>query len=201
MDINPLIVDENGAVAVDARIRVDYPRQTATKYDHLAIHPYPSQFVKEAQLPNGMGIIIRPIRPEDLELEANFVQELSPETIHQLQLSPELLMKMTQIDYSQEMVLVAVDEANEDFSLGFARYLTKPDKRSCELLLVISDRWQGHGLGHKLMSSLMDIARTRGLETMEANVREGNAAMLDLMVNLRFKITGDGEVKRVSIRL
>ena len=201
MDINPLIVDENGAVAVDARIRVGYPKQTASKYEHLAIHPYPSQCVKEAQLPNGMGIIIRPIRPEDLELEANFVQELSPETIHQLQLSPELLMKMTQIDYSQEMVLLAVDGANENFSLGFARYLTNPDKKRCDFLLAISYRWQGQGLGHKLMNSLMGIARNRGLETMEANVRDGNAAMLDLMANLGFKITGNGEVKRVSIRL
>ena len=91
--------------------------------------------------------------------------------------------------------------ANEDFSLGFARYLTNPDKRSCDFLLAISDRWQGQGLGHKLMNSLMGIARNRGLETIEANVRDGNAAMLDLMANLGFKITGDGEVKRVLIRL
>ena len=139
--------------------------------------------------------------PRRAELEANFVEELSPETIHQLQLSPELLMKMTQIDYSQEMVLVAVNGANEDFSLGFARYLTNPNKRCCEFLLAISDRWQGQGLGHKLMNSLVDIARSRGLERMEANVREGNAAMLELMANLGFEITGDGEVKRVSICL
>ena len=77
MDINPLIMDDQGIVAVDARIVVDYPTPSTDPYHHLAIHPYPVHLVKKIQLNDGTDIVIRPIRPEDAEIEAKFVRELS----------------------------------------------------------------------------------------------------------------------------
>ncbi|MEJ2013831.1 MAG: acetate--CoA ligase family protein, partial [Anaerolineales bacterium] len=74
MDINPLILDDDGAVAVDARIRVDFPRPSTDPYHHLAIHPYPANLVTRTQLPNGTNLVIRPIRPEDVDLERNFTR-------------------------------------------------------------------------------------------------------------------------------
>jgi acetyltransferase len=211
MDINPLILDDEGAVAVDARIRVDFPRPSTDPYHHLAIHPYPANLVSTSQLPNGANITIRPIRPEDVDLEKNFTRELSDEAkyfryMNSVQeLTPETLMRFTQIDYHYEMALIAVTEIdNHEIELGVARYVTNPDKRSCEFALVVGDRWQRQGIGHRLMHHLMEIARDRGLERMEGEVLSNNFKMLDLMKSLNFHITTspeDNSIKQVVVDL
>jgi len=213
MDINPLIMDENGIVAVDARIRVGYPKPSTDPYDHLAIHPYPVHLVKKIQLNDGTDIVIRPIRPEDAEIEAKFVRELSNESkyfrfMNSLQeLSQEMLVRFTQIDYHNEMALVAVKPngtgADEE-QIGVARYTTNLDKKSCEFALVVSDRWRGRGIAHHLMQQLMEIARDRDLERIEGQVLANNFKMLDLMRSLSFQIHNDPEdtsVKQVVAQL
>ncbi|MET0066180.1 MAG: bifunctional acetate--CoA ligase family protein/GNAT family N-acetyltransferase [Candidatus Thiodiazotropha sp.] len=211
MDINPLILDDTGAVAVDARIRVDFPRPSTDPYHHLAIHPYPVNLVTRYQLPNGINVVIRPIRPEDADLEQTFTRQLSDEakyfrymsSIHEL--TPEMLIRFTQIDYHNEMSLIAVTEdTHHEVELGVARYVTNPDKKSCEFALVVSDQWQRQGIGHKLMHSLMEIARDRGLERMEGEVLSNNVKMLELMRSLYFTITTspeDSSIKQVIIDL
>jgi acetyltransferase len=211
MDINPLIVDDQDAVAVDARIRVDFPRPSTDPYHHLAIHPYPVNLVHRTQLPNGTNIVIRPIRPEDADLEQTFTRQLSDEAkyfrfMSSIQeLTPDMLTRFTQIDYHNEMALIAVtDENNHEIELGVARYVTNPDKKSCEFALVVSDKWQRQGIGHKLMHHLMEIARDRGLERMEGEVLSNNFKMLDLMKSLYFSITtspDDSSIKEVVIDL
>ncbi|MBT2987904.1 MAG: GNAT family N-acetyltransferase [gamma proteobacterium symbiont of Ctena orbiculata] len=211
MDINPLIVDDMDAVAVDARIRVDFPRPSTDPYNHLAIHPYPVNLVNRTQLPNGTNIVIRPIRPEDADLEQNFTRQLSDEAkyfrfMSSIQeLTPEMLTRFTQIDYHNEMALIAVtEEGDHEIELGVARYVTNPDKKSCEFALVVSDQWQRQGIGHKLMHQLMEVARDRGLDTMEGEVLSNNFKMLDLMKSLYFHITtspDDNSIKQVGIDL
>jgi acetyltransferase len=211
MDINPLIVDDQDAVAVDARIRVDFPRPSTDPYHHLAIHPYPVNLVNRTQLPNGTNIVIRPIRPEDADLEQTFTRQLSDEAkyfrfMSSIQeLTPDMLTRFTQIDYHNEMALIAVtDENNHEIELGVARYVTNPDKKSCEFALVVSDQWQRQGIGHKLMHQLMEIARDRGLERMEGEVLSNNFKMLDLMKSLYFNISTsaeDSSIKEVVIEL
>jgi len=211
MDINPLIIDEKGAVAVDARIVVDYPKPSTDPYNHLAIHPYPIHLVKNIQLNDGTDIIIRPIRPEDAEIEAKFVRELSNETKyfrfmnHMHELSQELLVRLTQIDYHNEMALIAVasNDAGEE-QVGVARYTTNLDKRSCEFALVVSDKWQSRGIAHHLMKSLMEVARDRGLEMMDGQVLGNNFKMLELIKSFNFRITTDPDdttIKQVEARL
>jgi acetyltransferase len=211
MDINPLIVDDQDAVAVDARIRVDFPRPSTDPYHHLAIHPYPVNLVSRSQLPNGTNIVIRPIRPEDADLEQTFTRQLSDEAkyfrfMSSIQeLTPEMLTRFTQIDYHNEMALIAVtDEGHHEIELGVARYVTNPDKKSCEFALVVSDKWQRQGIGHKLMHHLMEIARDRGLERMEGEVLSNNFKMLDLMKSLYFSIAtspDDSSIKAVVAEL
>jgi len=211
MDINPLILDEEGAVAVDARIRVDFPRPSTDPYHHLAIHPYPANLVTRSQLPNGSNIVIRPIRPEDADLEKVFTRQLSDEAkyfrfMNSVQeLTPEMLLRFTQIDYHNEMALIAVMEnGNDETELGVARYVTNPDKKSCEFALVVADQWQRQGIGHRLMHQLMEIARDRGLEKMEGEVLSNNFKMLDLMKSLNFHITtsaDDNSIKQVEVEL
>jgi len=211
MDVNPLIMDENGIIAVDARIRVDYPRGSTDPYHHLAIHPYPAHLTTRFQLNDGTDIVIRPIRPEDAEMEQEFVRKLSPEAkyfrfMNALQeLSQEMLIRLTQIDYYNEMALVAVKpNGTREEQIGVVRYSTNLDQRSCEFALVVSDAWQGHGIGYQLMQTLIEIARDRGLERMEGQVLSNNTRMLNLMKSLNFSIGRDPEdsgIKRVVIGL
>jgi len=211
MDINPLIMDENGIVAVDARIVVDYPKPSTDPYHHLAIHPYPAHLVKNIQLNDGTDIVIRPIRPEDAEMEAKFVRELSSEAkyfrfMNSLQeLSQEMLVRFTQIDYYDEMALVAVTtNSTGEEQIGVARYTTNIDKKSCEFALVVSDQWRGKGIGHYLMQNLMEIARDNDLERIEGSVLSNNFKMLDLMTSLNFQINNDPDdsgIKQVEARL
>jgi acetyltransferase len=198
MDINPLIADENGVVAVDARIAVDYPKSSTDRYNHLAIHPYPRHLVRQLQLNDGTDIVIRPIRPEDAEMEDRFVRELSAESryfrfMNQLQeLSQEMLVRFTQIDYHNEMALVAVATVDgKDEQIGVARYTTNLDKTSCEFALTVSDDWQHRGIGHILMKDLMDVARHRDLSQMEGQVLSDNKKMLDLVRTLGFSAKND----------
>ncbi len=200
MDINPLIMDEAGIVAVDARIVVDYPKQSTDPYHHLAIHPYPSHLAKNMQLNDGTDIVIRPIRPEDAEMEAKFVRELSKEAkyfrfMNSLQeLSQEMLVRFTQIDYHDEMALIAVTaDGTGEQQIGVARYTTNIDKESCEFALVVSDRWRGRGIAHHLMTNLMDVARGRNLEKMQGQVLSENLKMLELVASLNFQIRNDPE--------
>ena len=200
MDINPLIIDDKGIVAVDARIMVEFPKPSTDPYHHLAIHPYPAHLVKKVQLNDGTDIVIRPIRPEDAESEAKFVRELSKESkyfrfmnsIHEL--SQEMLVRFTQIDYHNEMALTAVRQTPAgDEQIGVARYTTNLDKRSCEFALVVSDQWHGKGIAHHLMRNLMEVARDRELEVMEGQVLSNNKRMLELMRSLNFDIEIDPE--------
>ncbi len=207
MDINPLILDEHGAMAVDARIRVDFPRASTDPYHHMAIHPYPASLQVNYQLPDGVDITIRPIRPDDSAIEQDFVRGLSEETkyfrfmrsLHEL--TPEMLMRFTQIDYDREMALIAVTEHDgEEEELAVGRYITNVDRRSCEFALVVSDRWQRKGIGHRLMHMLMEIARNRGLEEIQGEVLSNNHKMLELMKSLGFHISTDPDdpgIKRV----
>ena len=206
MDINPLIADDQGVVAVDARIVVDYPKPSTDRYNHLAIHPYPTHLVKPIQLNDGADIVIRPIRPEDAEIEARFVRELSAESryfrfMNQLQeLSQEMLVRFTQIDYHNEMALIAVTEVDgRDEQIGVARYTTNLDKTSCEFALTVSDDWQHRGIGHLLMRELMDVARDRDLSVMDGQVLANNSKMLDLVATLGFKISNDPDDSAIKI--
>ena len=196
MEINPLIVDENGAVAVDARINIRELQYNAGRYDHMAIHPYPSQKTLEYQSANGQTVTIRPIKPEDADLEQEFVHGLSAEskyfrfmnTIRELPQSQ--LIRLTQIDYDREMAFVAtVNEAGREVECGVVRYATNPDGESCEFAIVVSDAWQGTGLAQRLMGVLIDTARSRGLKVMSGDFLADNRRMLKFVAGLGFTLS------------
>jgi acetyltransferase len=200
MDINPLILDENGALAADARVVVAYRQPDADRYAHMAIYPYPAQLVSRWQLADGTDITIRPIRPEDADIEKKFVHDLSEESKYfrfmssMQELTENMLVRFTQLDYSREMALIAVlEEQGREIELGVARYAINPDGDSCEFALVIADNMQGKGLGQKLMSSLMEAARAKGLKTIEGEVLSNNHNMLKLMTRIGFSTKSSEE--------
>jgi acetyltransferase len=193
IDINPLILDENGALAADARVVVEYRQPSADRYAHMAIYPYPTQLVNQWQLADGTDITIRPIRPEDAELVQAFVRGLSEESKYfrfmnsMQELTETMLVRFTQIDYSREMALIAVTvEQDKETEIGVARFAINPDGDTCEFALVVADDFQGKGLGQKLMVSLMEAARSKGLSVIEGEVLCNNHNMLKLMNRLGF---------------
>jgi acetyltransferase len=200
MDINPLILDENGALAADARVVVEYRQPSTDRYAHMAIYPYPTHLVSQWQMADGTDVVIRPIRPEDADLEKQFVHELSEESkyfrfMNSVQeLTETMLVRFTQIDYSRELALVAVTETQgREVELGVARYAINPDGSTCEFALVIADNVAGKGLGQKLMVSLMEAARSKGLSVIEGEVLNNNHRMLKLMTRLGFAIKASEE--------
>jgi acetyltransferase len=196
MDINPLIADERGAVAVDARIVVDYYAPSPDRYAHMAIYPYPAHLVTRWQLPDGTDITVRPIRPEDAEIEQAFVRGLSAESRYMRfmqtlqELSPTMLVRLTQIDYDREMALIATrHEADRgDSIIGVARYVRDPNPVSAEFAIVIADRAQRKGLASKLMGRLMAHARFAGIVRLRGLVLASNDSMLELMERLGFEV-------------
>ncbi len=206
LDINPLIVDEQGVMAVDARIKAEMSHQL-TPYSHMTIHPYPSELIQQCQLSNGLDITIRPIRPEDATMEKDFVHSLSERTKYfrymQViqELTPEMIVRFTQIDYDREMAFVAVTTLQDkQVELGVCRYIINPDGNSAEFALVVSDNYQGLGVGSRLMTALMQAAKFKGIALFEGEVLSVNQPMLSLVKKLGFTvetIAGDREIVRV----
>jgi acetyltransferase len=204
MDINPIIVDETGAVAVDARIVVENAAPSARHYNHLAILPYPSQYEQLCPLAGGGEYIVRPVHPDDAEMLQAFVRSLSPESRYfrfvssMQELPATMLSRFTLIDYDREMALVAmVTEETTDAQgntvagtriIGVSRYITNPDRSTCEFSLVVADEYKGRGLGSRLMLSIMDFAREKGLTEIEGLVLANNPNMLKLMRGLGFAV-------------
>jgi acetyltransferase len=198
LEINPLIADAGGVVAVDARIAVDPLAPKLERYGHMAIHPYPAHLVTQWQLADGTDIVIRPIRPEDAGIEQAFVRNLSPQSRYLRfmqtlrELTPEMLVRFTQIDYDRELALIAVTRlAGSEVELAVGRYITNPDAQSCEFALVVADEWQGKGVGMRLMQQLVVAARARGFRAMVGEVLANNAPMLRFVAHLGFEIRPD----------
>jgi acetyltransferase len=197
MDINPVIVDAWGAIAVDAHIVIDHaPPTGGGRHAHMAIRPYPAHLTEEVPLPDGHGYTIRPIRPEDAEGLQRLMQELSEESryfrfiSYARELSQRQLARYTQIDYHREMALVAEAQGR---LVGVSRYMLNPDGASCEFALVVADDWHGRGLGARLMNAICETARAQGLQRMIGFVLGDNKRMLQLMKRMGFSYRRDPE--------
>jgi acetyltransferase len=220
MDINPIIVDETGALAVDARIVIDNAAPSVRHYNHLAILPYPSQHEQICPLAGGGEYIVRPVHPDDASMLQSFVRGLSPESRYfrfvssMQELPATMLSRFTLIDYDREMALVAlVTEESTNLEgqtiestriVGVSRYITNPDRSTCEFSLVVADEFKGKGLGSRLMLSIMDFAREKGLTEIEGLVLANNPNMLKLMKGLGFAIKSfpeDPDFKLVTHQL
>jgi len=199
LELNPVQVGASSAAIVDARVVIEPKRRPhGDRYRHMAIHPYPMELVHEVTLKDGTRLHVRPIRPEDAELERAFVGGLSEQSryfrfMHHLpQLTPQMLARFTQVDYDREMALVAIaGDGDTAHFVGVARYVTNPDQESAEFAIVIGDAWQGRGIGSLLMRELLACAKSRGLHRIEGVVLRQNQGMLRLMEALGFVIEND----------
>ncbi len=162
------------------------------------MQPYPSHLVQRVTLEDGSQVTLRPIRPEDAEIEQAFVRNLSDEARYfrfmdtLRELPPNLLSQFTQVDYEKHMALIAVTERDgRQTEVAVARYVVDDDGRQCEFAIVVADGWQRKGLGSELMRALMAAARAAGVRVMHGNVLAGNQKMLRLMHRLGFTARHD----------
>ncbi|MEQ1516046.1 MAG: bifunctional acetate--CoA ligase family protein/GNAT family N-acetyltransferase [Usitatibacteraceae bacterium] len=216
LDINPVIIDEDGAAVVDARAVVKKVPAAANAlagaYAHMAILPYPNLLTQAFTTHSGTHCVFRAIRPEDAEALQRFARGLSEEARYfrflstMAELSPSMLARFTQIDYDREMAIVATvtDDAGAERIIGVVRYLLNPDAASAEFALVVGDDFQGQGIGSALMRRICEIARERGLDAIIGLVVGNNSNMLALMKRLGFveqHDPDDPDLRRVVMKL
>ena len=206
LDINPVIIDENGVMVVDARaiIAPAAPSTTttaSTPYAHMAILPYPDSLTRTVVTRGDVHCELRAIRPEDAAQLQTFARELSPQARYfrflsaMRELTPSLLARFTQIDYDRDMAIVAVinSGAADETMIGVARYAINPDGETAEFGLAVADNYTGRGVGSTLMKYLAQIAGQRGLKAVVGMVLASNRDMLKLMSALGYAIEDDPE--------
>jgi len=204
LDINPLLADENGVIALDARVKiVDGPLP-----DRIAIRPYPEELVHAEAMPGFGDFTLRPVRPEDAPAFERFFERLAPDDVRMRfftslkVLPPSMLARLTQIDYDREMALVLFDTANE--VAGVVRLAADPDNMRAEFAVLVRSDLKGHGVGTLLMSRLADYARSRGIAELWGDVLPENATMLALCRELGLALAPsphDPRVTRATLKL
>jgi acetyltransferase len=208
VDVNPLLADQDGVIALDARIRVARPAPGR----RLAIQPYPAELEDMVQLADGRALLLRPIRPEDEPMLIAAFHKLSPESVRLRFFAPikELTHRtaaaLTQIDYDRQMALVLADPAPAGVAqlYGVARISADPDNERAEFALTVRDDMTGMGLGSLLMRRLIGYARGRGLQEIFGHVLRVNRPMLAIARRLGFEATtgqDDPELELVRLRL
>ena len=206
LDINPLLADHNGIIALDARIRVadeaKHPRVP------LAIRPYPVEWERVATHAELGPVTIRPIRPEDERLYETFAKHLLPEDIRlrffapKASLSHHFVARLTQIDYAREIAFIAIAADGE--MLGVSRFAADPDYETAEYAVMVRSDLKGKGLGNLLMGQLIEYARTNGLKRIVGSVLAENTGMLSMCRQLGFRVSADPDdltVRHVELDL
>jgi acetyltransferase len=189
LDINPLLADAAGVVALDARIRVATAAESGAA--RLAIAPYPKHLESVEQSRDGTIVHFRPVRPEDEPLLHDLARHMSREDLRLRFFSPlrelthTLAARLAQIDYDREMALVA---QHDGMVLGIARYFADPDRQSAEYAVAVRSDWKGRGVGYLLMTRLIDVARQYGIAELVGEVLRENEPMLEMCRALGFAI-------------
>ena len=210
LDINPLLTNDTGVIALDARIRIEASELgVLAPNPRLAIRPYPNQWEAAAETHTGMRVLIRPIRPTDEMLYGGLLEKLSAEDIRFRFLSPRkefshsFVARFTQIDYARSMAFVAISEDQSEL-LGVARLAADPDYISAEYAVIVRSDLKGRGLGWTLMHHLIRYAESEGLRDLHGYVLAANERMLKMCRELGFDIAADPEdlsVRKVQLRL
>ncbi|MEJ0028345.1 MAG: bifunctional acetate--CoA ligase family protein/GNAT family N-acetyltransferase [Rhizomicrobium sp.] len=177
LDINPLLADETGVIAVDARVKI----APAARPDRIAIRPYPEELTHAEAVPGIGRFTLRPVRPEDAPAFERFFERLAPEDIRMrfftalTMLPPAMLARLTQIDYDREMALVLFDDAGA--MAGVVRLAADPDGARAEFAVLVRSDLKGHGVGTLLMARLIAYARARGIGELWGDVLPENHMM------------------------
>jgi acetyltransferase len=201
LDLNPLLADETGVIAVDARVAIapapaPSPGRRPSSHQRFAIRPYPKQWERRTSLRDGTRLFIRPVRPEDEVLYPPFFARVTPEDLRLRffgpirQFSHAFMARLTQLDYARAMAFIAIDEATGEM-LAVARVHADADYVKAEYAILVRSDFKGRGLGWLLMQMLLDYTHSEGLRVIEGQVLRENTAMLAMCAELGFTIADD----------
>jgi acetyltransferase len=187
LDINPLLVTPEDAIALDARVVIDRDLvvHAVRPYAHLAIRPYPEEFVAERTMKDGTPVILRPIKPEDEPMWHELLSSCSTQSIWFRfsylfkQTTHEMATRYCFIDYDRELGIVAeVEEEGQRRLIGIGRLVADMNHEVAEYAVIVVDRWHGHGLGGQLTDYCLEVAKKWGVRRVVAETSKDNARML-----------------------
>ena len=199
LDLNPVLADRSGIIAVDARAMVaplKPARRGPAGHPRFAIRPYPKEWERPAALRDGTRILVRPVRPEDEPLYGPFFAAVTPQDLRLRFFAPvkefghRFIARLTQIDYARAMAFVAIEKASGKM-LGVVRLHADANYDSGEYAVLVRSEMKGHGLGYLLMQMIIEYARAEGLKAIEGQVLSENTAMLAMCRELGFNIAPD----------
>ncbi len=206
VDINPLFINEEAAIALDARIVIDKERvfKRLEPHEHLVITPYPKKYETIWTLRDGRTVLLRPIKPEDEPLWLEMFQNFSEQSIRYrffqiIKDTPhETRVRYCNIDYDREIAIVPeLTENGKKRILGVTRVSIEPDGKKGEIAFITADPWQRLGLGTKMVDYVLEICKDMKLETVYAIMLQDNFQAINLMKKMGFNIeySDDGTVR------
>ncbi|MBU6296792.1 MAG: bifunctional acetate--CoA ligase family protein/GNAT family N-acetyltransferase [Alphaproteobacteria bacterium] len=207
LDINPLLADANGVIAVDARIKL-VKVEAGARDKRLAIKPYPKELEHRETIPGLGEFFLRPVRPQDAAAFTRFFARLSPDDVRLRFFSPlrslpaNLLARLTQIDYDRDMAFVLFDA--EDEVMGVAHFAADPDKQRAEYAVLVRSDLKGNGIGRALMQRIIAYGKRFGVGEIFGDVLEENAMMISLCRELGCALaplSGAAGIVRSSLKL
>ncbi len=195
LDINPLLADERGVLALDARVKLRASVVVGKASDRLAILPYPALLEETVRLRDDRTVLLRPIRPEDEPLLHAFYQHASPADMRlrffltRREVPHSELARYSQIDYDREMTFVALPQGDGDQGLlGEARAVCDPDNQRAEFAIQVATSMQRQGLGRALMDKLLRHLRGRGVREVWGETLVENQGMAALARQSGFSV-------------
>ncbi|WP_029896379.1 bifunctional acetate--CoA ligase family protein/GNAT family N-acetyltransferase [Desulfohalovibrio reitneri] len=206
LEMNPVFADEEGVLALSAKITVSRTERSGP--DRLAIRPYPSELEECVKLKDGQQVTIRPIRPEDAPAHLEFVRKLDPDdlrlrffgTVHEFEFAD--MPRFTQIDYDREMAFIATTERRgEPVTLGVVRTSTSPDNEKAEFAIIVASEMKGQGLGSLLFDKMIRYTASRGTKWLTGETMPENKAMAKLAEKFGFEVNINYEDDLVTMRL
>jgi acetyltransferase len=197
LDINPLLADHTGVLAIDARVAIGaVERKFAGPGNaRFAVRPYPTEWQRELTVRDGRHIRVRPIRPEDEPAILEFLQHINADDLRLRFFGPmkvfthTFIARLTQLDYARAMAFLAFDDKGE--LVGVVRIHSDSIYESGEYAILLRSDRKGQGLGWALMQLLIDYARAEGLQRISGQVLRDNTTMLRMCRELGFDMTTD----------
>ncbi|WP_213736950.1 bifunctional acetate--CoA ligase family protein/GNAT family N-acetyltransferase [Bradyrhizobium sp. dw_411] len=198
LDINPLLADEAGVLAVDARVAVGQAKRkfAGSGPANFAVRPYPSQWQRHLEIKDGWRIFVRPIRPEDEPLIHELLRHVSSRDLRLRffglvkEFTHEFIARLTQLDYARAMAFVAFDEATNEL-VGVVRIHSDSIYENGEYAILLRSDLKGRGLGWALMQLIIEYAKSEGLKRISGQVLQENSTMLNMCRELGFTVKSD----------
>ncbi|HDZ40208.1 MAG TPA: bifunctional acyl-CoA synthetase/GNAT family N-acetyltransferase [Bacteroidetes bacterium] len=206
LDINPLLVAADGLAAVDARIVTETGKDKKAKYEHLAIVPYPEEYVTAPMKIKNIDIVMRPIKPEDEPLWFELLDSCSRESIYSRFNSffhysvHEVAARYCYIDYDREIAIVAeTEEEGKKKIIGVGRLIADPEHETVEYAILVADKWQNMEIGSHLTDYCLEISKKWGLKKVVAQTTSDNHRIISMFKKRNFSIEQDKETSTIYL--